>query len=165
MSWQQPWNIEAKLNPQPSQGIQALANHQVIATVTHMMTVQRPYHASVDVVNHVDSRAIPQIWENLETPLQTWLDALEAHWADDLSAPFSPLISDMSNSDLLNMQTRLGHLFHQMFILLNMHAQKSPRYWSLSGKLRQQLPSLTRMHHMHSDTACSAGTSHSNLLC
>ncbi len=35
------------------------------------MTVQRPYHVPVGVVNHGDSRAIPQIWENLETPLQT----------------------------------------------------------------------------------------------
>ena len=43
-----------------------------------MMTVQRPYHAVVDEVNHVDSRATPQIWENLETPLQTGLDASEA---------------------------------------------------------------------------------------
>ncbi len=35
------------------------------------MTVQRPYHVMVDVVSHVDSRVIPQIWENLGTPLQT----------------------------------------------------------------------------------------------
>ena len=35
------------------------------------MTVQRPYHVMVGVVTHVDSRATPQIWENLEMPLQT----------------------------------------------------------------------------------------------
>ena len=35
------------------------------------MTVQRPYHVIVGVVTRVDSRATPQIWENLETPLQT----------------------------------------------------------------------------------------------
>ncbi len=35
------------------------------------MTVQHPYHVMVGVVTHVDSRATPQIWENLEMPLQT----------------------------------------------------------------------------------------------